>query len=124
MSNPSNGDVGNHNEELEEQLNKVNEIRTLYNLHHDIWDETLMEPPFLFFYQRVLHPRERQVVDLKIRGLSIEEIGIEMGLAPHSIMRYIYSIRYIFRNRSRQRVNKFWNISRGQLNKNKAWGLR
>jgi len=103
-------DIENQDDGLEARIHKVNEIQSLYNLHHNIWDETLMEPPFLFFYQRVLHPRERQVVDGKIKGLTTEEIAEQMGLEPHSVMRYIYSIRYIFRNKARKRVNKFWNM--------------
>ena len=112
MEESNEGDIENPSSSLEEQLNKVNEIRTLYNLHHDIWDETLMEPPFLFYYQRVLHPRERQVVDARIKGKTVEEIAEEMGIEIKTVMRSVYNIRYIFRCKARKRVNKFWNIGR------------
>jgi DNA-binding CsgD family transcriptional regulator len=105
------GEIENQDEQLESRLLQVNELKSLYNLHHDVWDETLLEPPFLFYYLRILHPRERQVVDGKIKGKSIQEIATEMGLETHSVMRYIYSIRYIFRNKARRRVNKFWNLA-------------
>jgi DNA-binding CsgD family transcriptional regulator len=115
------GEIENQDEDLEKRLQSVNELRSLYNLHHDIWDETLLEPPFRFYYERILHPRERQVVDFKIKGNTDDEISIKMGLSPLTVQRYIYSIRYIFRNKSRQRVNKFWDVSRFFSKKNAKW---
>jgi DNA-binding CsgD family transcriptional regulator len=99
-------------DDFEEILHEVNEFETLRNLHNDIWEDTLLEPPFLFFYQRVLHPRERQIVDSKIKGKTNSEIATEMGVTVTTVARSIYNIRYIFRNKARQRVNKFWNMGR------------
>lgn len=97
-----------YDEKFEERILQVNEIVTLYNLHHDIWDETLLEPPFFFYYQRVLHPRERQVVDGRIAGKSNKQIAKNIGISESTVQRYAYNVRYIFRNKSRQRIYKFW----------------
>lgn len=91
-----------------EQIQKVTELQVIYNLHHDIWDDSLLEPPFLFYYQRVLFPRERQVLDYRIQGLTEEEISRKMNLSLKTIVRYEYNIRYIYRNKSRDRVFKSW----------------
>jgi len=90
-------------------MDAIDEIRILYNLHHDIWDRELIEAPFRFYYERVLHPRERQVVDLKLQGFSAAEVAKHMGIKPKTLRRYINYICYIYRNKSRGRVYKFWN---------------
>jgi DNA-binding CsgD family transcriptional regulator len=92
----------------EDQLARVDELRTLYKIHHDIWDESILEQPFRFYYLYLLHPRERQLVDFKIRKKSNSEISILMGVKPSTVLRSIYNILYIFRNRARRRVYKFW----------------
>lgn len=94
--------------DIERRVIKVNEIKTLYLLHHNIWDETLLEPPFLFFYMRVLAPRERQVVDWKLQGLSDEQVAQKMGIKTSAVAQYVYNIRYIYRNKSRNRVYRTW----------------
>ena len=69
----------------------------------------MIEPPFRFYYEKILHPRERQVVDMKINGLTAGEIAIQMGISPLTVRRYIYNIKYIYRNKCRGRVyDKSW----------------
>lgn len=114
-------EIEREGDDREAQLNQINELRSLYLLHNDTWVPELLEPPFRFYYQRILHPRERQVVDGKIAGKTNKQIGEEMGLEEQSVMRYIYAIRYIFRNKARQRVNKFWNVTRKFSKRNHAW---
>lgn len=89
-------------------MDAIDEVRILYNLHHDIWDQELIESPFRFYYSRVLMPRERQVVDLKLQGFTDDEVCKRMGLSYRTVRRYIYYIRCIYRTKSRGRVHKFW----------------
>lgn len=102
------GDYENQRENLEARMMRVDEMRTLFNLHNDVWEDALLEPPFLFYYLKVLHPRERQIVDKRVAGLSILEIATEMRVSESTVLRSIYNIRYVFRNKARPRVNKFW----------------
>ena len=113
------GEYENQVENLEARMMRVDEMRTLFNLHNDVWEDALLEPPFLFYYLKVLHPRERQVVDKRVAGISVEDIALDMGVTKNTILRSVYNIRYVFRNKARPRVNKFWKV--GVDNQFSSW---
>lgn len=92
----------------ERALEKVEDLSILFKLHRGIWDEDLVAKPFLFLYQKVLHPRERQVVDFKIRGMNDSRIAAKLGIKASTVQRLIYNIRYVYRNKCRDRVYKSW----------------
>lgn len=104
----SDAELDNQREDLESRMMRVDEMRTLFNLHNDVWEDALLEPPFLFYYLKVLYPRERQIVDKKVTGTCNEDIAGLLGVTLSTVQRAIYNIRYVFRNKARPRVNKFW----------------
>lgn len=90
-------------------INKVDELKAIYLLHKNIWTIELFNHGNLsFFYHKVLSPRERQVVDLKIDGLKDIEIASMLKVSPATVKRYIYNVRYIYRNKCRDRVYTKW----------------
>lgn len=113
------GEFDDQNRALESKMMRVDEMRTLFNLHNDVWEDALLEPPFLFYYLKVLHPRERQVVDRRVAGVSVEAIAQEMKVSVKTVLRSVYNIRHVFRNKVRPRVYKFW--KEGLNNEFSSW---
>ena len=93
----------------ESTIGKVDELQAIYYLHKNIWTVALLNNRKLSFcYEKILYPRERQVVDLKVDGLTDGEVAIKLGLSLSTVKRYIYNIRYVYRNNCRDRVWTNW----------------
>lgn len=83
----------------------------LMRLEHDIWDEALLSDDFERIRKYVLAPKERKVLEMRVQGMSIEEICNLMTTKqggkqkPQTIKRLCYEIKRKFRTGQRHRID-------------------
>ncbi len=87
------------------------EFITLQNLENDVWDEELLGKDFALFRKKVLYPKERIVLELKVEGYTNEEICNLMKTKQGgmqkltTINRVCYDIKRKFRLGQQTRVD-------------------
>lgn len=84
----------------------------LQDLHNDIWREELLGYLFSYVHDIVLYPVEREVVQLKVDGLSKEQIATLLGIKPKTVQDYISEIRYCYRNQMHRKPYNILGVRR------------
>ncbi len=70
------------------------------------WTDTLISGRDLnWIFKKVLTPKERAVVSMKVDRLVNGEIAIALGVKIQTVERYLYDIEYKYRNGMGRRVD-------------------
>ena len=83
----------------------------IQNLENDIWGEELLGQDFANFRRRILAPKERVILDLKVQGLTNGEIAAlvktrQGGMQSiRTVTRVCYDIKKKFRTGQRTRID-------------------
>ena len=80
-------------------------------LEHDVWEEYLLSDEFSRIRRFVLDPKERKILEMRVQGMSIQDICNIMktkqgGMQKEAtIKRLCYEIKRKFRTGQRHRVD-------------------
>ena len=80
-------------------------IEVLHLLHRNMWCDELLGGDFKFVVDRILTPRERQLVEMKVQGLPEKEIMQLLCIKFITYGRIIYKIKRKFRHQMETRVD-------------------
>lgn len=75
---------------------------TMVYLHHNQWDEYLLSKEFRYIRTKILTKQEARITEMKVSGKSDTAIVNILKIKPETYRRYIYNIKYKFRNGTRR----------------------
>jgi DNA-binding CsgD family transcriptional regulator len=79
--------------------------QALLLLHSGMWTEDLLGENFMFTVERVLYPKERQILEMKVQDYSDEYICNVLKVTEATLVRTIRHIKQILRLGFRTRID-------------------
>lgn len=93
------------NEKYDESVYEFGENTTIHLLHRDIYSSDLFSGDCLFVFDRLLTPKERQIVQMKVDEASTSEILLLLGMQESTLKRHIYNLKMKYRTKAHTRVD-------------------
>lgn len=84
---------------------RTNGDDTLIQLHNDIYTENMLSDQYYYVFAKILSRREREVVLLKLDGLTDKEIQQQLHIKASTLKRYTDNIKSKYRNKMDLRVD-------------------